>query len=51
MRIGVISDTHDNLGGLEAALDTLCAENVTHILHCGGFCGLDVVRALTGFDV
>lgn len=51
MKIGVISDTHDNLGNLEAALETMRAEGVTKILHCGDLCGPDIIRALAGFDV
>jgi len=51
MRIGVISDTHDNLGNLAAVLEILRAEEVTKILHCGDLCGPGVIRALVGFDV
>jgi putative phosphoesterase len=51
MKIGLISDTHDNLYNLEAALDILRAEKVTTIVHCGDVCGTAVIRALAGFDV
>ncbi|MEA3340663.1 MAG: metallophosphoesterase family protein [Chloroflexota bacterium] len=51
MKIGIISDTHDNLDNLEAALEILAAEGVTHILHCGDVCGADVVQRLAGFEV
>ncbi len=51
MKIGIISDTHDNLDNLETALDILAAEGVTHILHCGDVCGADVVQRLIGFEV
>lgn len=51
MKIGVISDTHDNLCNLEAALEILEAEDVEVILHCGDVCGPHVVRALGGFKV
>ena len=51
MKIGIISDTHDHLRNLEAALEILRAEQVTQILHCGDVCGPDVVHALAGFDV
>lgn len=50
MKIGIISDTHDDLRNLEAALDILEAEGVTTILHCGDLCGLEVTRALAGFE-
>ena len=51
MKIGIISDTHDNLRNLEAALKVLEAEGVTTILHCGDVCGPEIIRALAGFDV
>ncbi len=51
MKIGIISDTHDNLNNLKAALDILRAEEVSSILHCGDLCGPDVIRTLAGFDV
>ena len=51
MKIGVISDTHDDLQSLEKALEILEAEGVTKILHCGDVCGPHLIRALMGFDV
>jgi putative phosphoesterase len=50
MKVGIISDTHDDLHNLEAALEILEAERVTKILHCGDVCGPDVIRPLTGLD-
>jgi putative phosphoesterase len=50
MKIGIISDTHDNLDNLEAALDILAAEGVTSLFHCGDVCGADVVHRLAGFE-
>ena len=51
MRVGVISDTHDDVRNLEAALELLKEEGITRILHCGDLCGPDIVKALAGFDV
>jgi putative phosphoesterase len=51
MKIGIISDTHDNLTNLETALEILRAEGVTTILHCGDLCGLAIVRLMAEFDV
>ena len=51
MKIGIISDTHDDLHNLEAALEVLRAEQVTQIFHCGDVCGPEMVRALAGFQV
>ena len=51
MRIGIISDTHDDVGRLEKALAVLRTEGVSRILHCGDVCGPSLIRALGGFDV
>jgi putative phosphoesterase len=51
VKIGIISDTHDDLHNLETALGLLEAEGVEKILHCGDLCGPDVIQALAGFDV
>lgn len=51
MRIGLLSDTHDNLPNVRAAVDILRAEGVTRVLHCGDVCGPAVVEALMGFEV
>jgi len=37
MKIGVISDTHDNLPAIAAALEALAAAGVEAILHAGDF--------------
>ena len=51
MKIGIIADTHDDVDNLKAALETLQAEGVTTLLHCGDVCGPHMIRALAGFDV
>ena len=51
MRIGIISDTHDDHTTLEKALDVLRDEEVHHILHCGDVCGPGMILGLEGFDV
>lgn len=50
MRIGVISDTHDDLEALECALGILRAEDITKLLHCGDLCGPGIIEAMDGFD-
>jgi hypothetical protein len=50
MRIGIVSDTHDDLRALERALDLLHDEDIATLLHCGDLCGPAVVEALSGFD-
>lgn len=51
MKIGIIADTHDDVGNLGVALEALRAEGVATILHCGDVCEPYVIRALAGFDV
>jgi putative phosphoesterase len=51
MKIGIVSDTHDDACNLQAALEALRAESVTRILHCGDVCGPGLIQALAGFDV
>ncbi len=51
MKIGILSDTHDNLDAVRKACDLFAAEGVTLLLHCGDVCGPAVVEALEGFTV
>jgi len=37
MKIGVLSDTHDNVAATEAAMDTFEGERVETAVHCGDF--------------
>lgn len=51
MRIAILSDTHDNLLNVRAAVDILRQEDIDKLLHCGDVCGPGVVEALQDFDV
>jgi len=51
MRIGLLSDTHDDLENIRAAAATFRREGVHRLLHCGDVCGPGVVEALNGFEV
>lgn len=42
MKLAVISDTHDNIGKLDAALDMMTGADV--VLHCGDLCSPFVVE-------
>jgi len=50
MRIGIISDTHDNLNNLKTALEILEESEIGMLLHCGDLSGPAVVEAMSGFD-
>ena len=51
MKIGIISDTHDNSDNVKAALERIHADGITKILHCGDVCGPDLIQAFAGFDI
>ena len=51
MKIGLLSDTHDNLANARAAARLFAREGIATLLHCGDVCGPAVVEALAGFDV
>lgn len=37
MQLGIVSDTHDNLDAVEAAVDVFESEDVDAVVHCGDF--------------
>jgi putative phosphoesterase len=51
MKIGILSDTHDQTASLTRALDLLRAEGVSLLLHCGDIENADTVAAFAGWDV
>ncbi len=51
MRIGLLSDTHNNLGALQAALRLFRAEGVGRLVHCGDMTSARTAALLEGFEV
>ncbi len=51
MKIGLLSDTHDNLKNTTAAVRLFAQEGITTLLHCGDICGPPIVNALREFSV
>lgn len=49
MKIGVLSDTHDELSNLLAALEILRSQHIDTVIHCGDLTGLDMVSHFEGF--
>lgn len=47
MKIGIISDTHDNLANLEIFLDWAIKNNIETIIHCGDMTESDTLRWLS----
>jgi putative phosphoesterase len=48
MRIGLISDTHDNLVALDRALAALEAADVAAVIHAGDFCSPFALKMMLG---
>ncbi|MFC6905014.1 metallophosphoesterase [Halalkalicoccus tibetensis] len=51
MRIGVISDTHDNVAAIERATETFREEEVETLIHCGDFIAPPVLPFFEGFEL
>ena len=49
MKIGILSDTHNNLKNVQVALNLFREQEIETIIHCGDFTGVEVARALEGF--
>lgn len=51
MKIGVLSDTHNNLSNLLIALDTFRERGIETIIHCGDLTRLEMLTHLEGVRV
>lgn len=51
MRIGVLSDTHNNIGNLLKALRFFEEEGIKNLIHCGDMVNVFTAKQMTGFDV
>ena len=51
MKIGILSDTHDNKHNTQIALDTLREREITHLIHCGDITTPEVVYLFSGLTV
>lgn len=51
MIIGILSDTHNNLASLVAALALFEREGVETVIHCGDFTGVEVAKKLAGLRI
>ena len=48
MRLGILSDTHDQVGRTAGAVAMLAAEGAEELVHCGDLTGPEVVHACAG---
>jgi len=51
MKIGLLSDTHNNIANLQTALALFEQERVTTLIHCGDLTGVEVAAKMAGFHV
>ena len=51
MRIGIISDTHDNVEAIERAVEVFDDEGVDALIHCGDFVAPPVLPFFGGYEV
>jgi putative phosphoesterase len=51
MKIGILSDTHNNLPNLRSALDLFERAGIDTLIHCGDLTGVEIARAMEGFHI
>lgn len=51
MRIGVLSDTHNNIGNLLKALRFFREQAIDTLVHCGDMVNVSTAKQMAGFDV
>jgi len=51
MKIGILSDTHDNLSNTIYCLDQLRSMGITTLIHCGDLTGSDLLVFFDGFQL
>jgi putative phosphoesterase len=51
MKIGILSDTHNNVRNLQAALRIFLEHGIKTVIHCGDLTSMETAHALAGFHV
>lgn len=51
MKIGILSDTHDNIPNIKKAVDIFNKNGVDVVIHCGDFTSLFVIKELKNLKV
>ncbi|MCU4742343.1 YfcE family phosphodiesterase [Natronoglomus mannanivorans] len=51
MQLGIISDTHDNVEAVDAAMDVFREEGVEVVVHCGDFIAPPVIERFDGIEL
>ena len=51
MKLGILSDTHNNADNTRAALAELRRRGITRLVHCGDITTREIVHLFAGWDV
>jgi len=51
MKIGILSDTHDNKSNLTTCLEHLQQQSIDTVFHCGDLIGPGMIRLFAGFKL
>jgi uncharacterized protein len=51
MKLGILSDSHNNLTNLQAALKVFRQEGVTRLVHCGDLTSAETAAAMGEFQI
>jgi uncharacterized protein len=51
MKIAIISDTHNHTRNLQAALNTIQAEKIQVLIHCGDLTTIETAQWFRGYEV
>lgn len=51
MKIGILSDTHNNIENTRRALEVFRKHHVSRLIHCGDITSISVVELMKGFHV
>ena len=51
MRLGILSDTHNNAANTQAALSVFRQHGITQLIHCGDVNRPEILELFTGFEM
>ena len=51
MKIGILSDTHNDVATMQRALQQFCQLEIRTLFHCGDLTSLEMVEHFDGFEV
>ena len=51
MKIGIISDTHDNLDNVQKSVELFKSQKVSVVFHAGDYVDSEIVRSFSGIKL